>query len=296
MKIFVAGSTGVLGRALLPLLIQKGYIVRTIARSAEKVRALELAGAEAVLGDLLSQETAQQLPHLLRGCDAAIHIATAIPQDPTASHAWDINTRLRTQGTNSLLRASLAAGVHTYIQQSIVMAYPDGGETWLDEGTQFDASGKRAEKYGPVITMEDLVHAVSPEQLRWIILRAGYFVGPETGQEDVLSRLQTGRIIVPGDGSNFVPLVHVVDMAVAICQALQTAPTGSTFQIVDEPIRNGDYLDRLADLLGVSHPARDPNQPLPPSLRCSNEAARTVLNWTPRCGIWAIGRPEAWTA
>ncbi len=37
MKIFVAGATGVLGWALLPLLAQKGYSVRALARTAEKV-------------------------------------------------------------------------------------------------------------------------------------------------------------------------------------------------------------------------------------------------------------------
>ena len=48
MRIFIVGATGVLGRALLPLLLQKGCIVRTLARTPEKVRALELAGVEAV--------------------------------------------------------------------------------------------------------------------------------------------------------------------------------------------------------------------------------------------------------
>jgi len=58
MRVFVVGSTGVLGRALMPLLLQQGYTVRSIARTSEKVRALELAGIEASQGDLLSQETA----------------------------------------------------------------------------------------------------------------------------------------------------------------------------------------------------------------------------------------------
>jgi nucleoside-diphosphate-sugar epimerase len=81
MKIFVAGTTGVLGRALIPLLLQKGYIVRGLARSPEKARALELAGVEAVQGDLLDRETIRLLPEMMKGCQAAVHIATAIPRD-----------------------------------------------------------------------------------------------------------------------------------------------------------------------------------------------------------------------
>jgi len=44
MRVFIVGATGVLGRALLPFLLQKGYIVRALARTTEKVRSLELAG------------------------------------------------------------------------------------------------------------------------------------------------------------------------------------------------------------------------------------------------------------
>jgi uncharacterized protein YbjT (DUF2867 family) len=80
MRMFIVGATGVLGRALIPLLFQQGYRVRAIARSPEKVRALERAGIEAVQGDLLASETASQLPTLVTDCDAVIHIATAIPR------------------------------------------------------------------------------------------------------------------------------------------------------------------------------------------------------------------------
>jgi nucleoside-diphosphate-sugar epimerase len=286
MKIFIVGATGVLGRALLPLLIQQGSIVRTIARTQEKVHALELAGVEAVQGDLLAQETVRQLPDLMEGCDAVIHIATAIPRDRTAPGAWDINTRLRTEGTQALLQASLAAGVRRYIQQSIVMAYPDGGDQWLDETTPLNASPDRGPVNEAVIAMEDMVWDVAPEQLQWCILRGGNFVGPETMQDDLIKQLRAGQVTVPCDGRNFLSLVHVADMATAVMAALESAPAGSVFNIVDEPVRNGEYLDRLAAMLNVPPPPRDPSQPCPPSHRCSNQAARSILGWTPVHGIW----------
>jgi nucleoside-diphosphate-sugar epimerase len=286
MRIFVAGATGVLGRALMPLLLQKGYIVRALARTIGKMRALELAGIEAVQGDLLSPETAKQLAEIIQGCNAVVHIATAIPSDRNAPGAWDITARLRTEGTRLLLQASLATGVQRYIQQSIVMAYPDGGEHWLDEQTPLDASPERATICGPVIAMEDMIWDISPEQLRWGILRGGSFVGPETAQDEQIAQLRAGQLVVPCDGSNFFSPVHVTDMARAIVSALESAPPGSVFNIVDEPIRNGDYLDHLADLLGVPHPPRNPSRPCPPSHSCSNHAARTVLGWTPSLGIW----------
>jgi nucleoside-diphosphate-sugar epimerase len=287
MKIFVVGATGVLGRLLMPLFLQKGYIVRALARSNEKARALELAGVEAVQGDLLEAGTVKRLPETMKGCDSVVHIATAIPliSDSSRPGVWETTARLRTEGTQALLSSTLAVGAQRYIQQSIVLAYPDGGDRWLDESTPFDASPKRAAVNGPVSAMEEMVRAIAPEQLHWCILRGGSFVGPETMQDEQLAMVRVGQWIVPCDGSNYLSLINVADMAAAVA-ALESAPPASIFNIVDEPIRNGDYCDHLADLLEAPHPPRDLGKRCPRSLRCRNQAARTALGWTPIHSIW----------
>jgi nucleoside-diphosphate-sugar epimerase len=221
-----------------------------------------------------------------------IHAATAIPADFGAPGAWDANTRLRTDGTGLLLAASLAAGVAAYIQQSIVMAYPDSGDHWLDEATPQDTSPARSSVAGPVVTMEGLVRAADPAQLRWCILRGGAFVGPGTAQEQMLARLRAGREVVPGTGQSFLSPIHVADMTEAVLLALQRAPAGSIYNVCDEPLRQGEYLDRLAAVIGAPPPDRDPARPDPPSWRCSNYAARTELTWEPAHGIWP-GSPES---
>ncbi len=154
---------------------------------------------EPVPGDLLAPDAADRLPALVAGCDTVIHAATAIPANSGAPGAWETTTRLRTDGTRLLLDATLAAGVATYIQQSIVMAYPDSGDHWLDEATPLDTDPARADVAGPVITMEGLVQAISPEQVRWAILRGGAFVGPGTAQDKTLERMRAGTKIVPCD-------------------------------------------------------------------------------------------------
>jgi nucleoside-diphosphate-sugar epimerase len=173
-----------------------------------------------------------------------------------------------------------------YIQQSIVMAYPDGGDQWLDETTPLNASPEKGPVNEAVIAMEDMVWDIAPEQLQWCILRGGNFVGPETMQDDLIKQLRAGQVTVPCDGHNFLSLVHVADMATAVMAALESSPAGSVFNIVDEPVRNGEYLDRLAAMLNVPPPPRDPSRPCPPSQRCSNQAARRILGRTPVHGIW----------
>lgn len=291
MRVFIVGATGVLGRSLLPMLLEEGHVVRALVRSRSRSHPLD-SRVDVVEGDLLDPHHLNgRLPSLLIGYDAAIHIATAIPRDPTAPGAWEPLARLRTEGTHRLLDAALRAGISRYVQQSIVMAYVDGGDSPLDEATPLDTSPERAAICAPVIAMEAMVREISPRRLGWAILRGGLFVGSGTGQEEDVDRLRRGTQTVPCDGSSYVSLIHVGDMARAVVCALKRAPGGSVFNIVDEPIRLGPYLDRLATIAGAPMPLREGGA-CPPSFRCSNDAACSVLQWEPRTGIWPEASPN----
>ncbi len=138
MKIAVVGSTGILGCAFIPLLLEQGYAVRALARSTKKAQTLLPQGVEIVECDLLSPDVDEHMSSMLDGCETVVHIATAIPRDFTGPNAWDANTRLRTTVVKTLLKASLEVGVRRYVQQSITMAYPDYGEDWITEDALLD--------------------------------------------------------------------------------------------------------------------------------------------------------------
>jgi nucleoside-diphosphate-sugar epimerase len=284
LQIGLIGATGVYGQALVPLLLENGHRVKVLARSAAKARDVLPAGIELVEGDLLDAGT--DLTAFLRGCDATAHIATAIPRDMGAPGAWDLNTRLRVEGTPRLVDAALTAGVERYIQQSIVMAYPDGGDDWITEDVPLNEEPERASRSEPVRIMEAAVRAVPTDRLRWCILRGGAFLGKGTAQDGEIERLRAGTLVVPCDGHNFFSPIHVDDMASATAAAFERAPTGSIYNIVDTPLRQGEYFDRLADAIGAPRPPRDLGQPCPPSYRCSNQAAKAALGWTPTHSIF----------
>jgi len=284
VTILVVGATGVLGRALVPRLIAAKHNIRCLARSASTA---ELpATAELIDADLLEDDLIEHV----RGCAAVVHIATAIPTDASAPRAWNLTARLRTAGTKRLLDAALACNVPRYVQQSIVMAYRDGGDGWLDEQASLDDSPGRATVCRPVIEMEAMIRDVPPQALGWTILRGGSFVGIGTGEATLIGALQAGAVVVADGGSNYLSPVHVDDMASAIALTLELAPAGSTFNIVDHPIRYRDYVDGLADLIGVARPRRVATLPPPPSWRCTNKAAQTTLGWMPRNPIWPYAR------
>jgi 2-alkyl-3-oxoalkanoate reductase len=290
VKVAIAGATGVLGRALVPKLIDAGHQPRLLVRNV--VNAEQLFGGLAVEVrecDLLaSSSTEDRVAKLIDGCQGVVHAATAIPSDPSGPDAWTQNTVLRIRGTGRLERAALAAGTEVFLCQSIIMAYPDGGDEWLDETRHIDSSPERRDVCHAVGIMESMMWLLrkQPKPLRWSILKGGMFVGPGTSQERLVEQIRRGGLTIQGDGSQFVSFVHVEDVANAYVAALERAPAQSVFNICADPIRYLDYVEGLADRLGVAHPSRDYSQPRPPSHRASNRKAREVLAWEPKHSIW----------
>lgn len=305
MKVCLAGATGVLGRALVPKLLAAGHSVRLLVRDPRKAEELfngDAASPSFARGglfgmngtieieecDLLGLGMESKLISMMDGCEAVIHAATAIPYDRTVPGAWTANTHLRIRGTGRLQRAALAVGVTTFVQQSIIMAYRDGGDDWLDENTWIDQSPERRDICHPVAIMESMMRlfARQPKPMRWTILKGGLFVGPGTSQSELIDNIRAGQLTVPGDGSHFVSLVHVEDVADAYVAALDCAPAASIFNICAEPVRYGDYVDTLASRIRAPHPLRDLSQPRPVSHRASTKAAHEILGWQPKHAIY----------
>jgi nucleoside-diphosphate-sugar epimerase len=231
---------------------------------------------ESLDADLLADD----LRELVRGCDAVVHLSSRFPEQEDHEDR-QLAGRILTAGTRRLLDAAIACRVPRYVHQSCVTVYRDGGDRWLDEDAALDESVCR-----PIVETEAMIREVEPAAIAWTVLRAGSFVGTGTSQDALVDRLRAGAVVVAGDGSNYVSPLNVRDLATAVAAAVERAPARSTFNVVDEPLRYGDYVDALADLIGVTRPRRDTLRPLPSSRRCANTAALTVLRWMPRHSIW----------
>jgi nucleoside-diphosphate-sugar epimerase len=56
MKVFIAGSTGVVGKILVAQLVDSGYEVFALARSDQKSKEVEAVGAKAVVVNVLDKD------------------------------------------------------------------------------------------------------------------------------------------------------------------------------------------------------------------------------------------------
>jgi nucleoside-diphosphate-sugar epimerase len=270
VRVFVTGATGALGRELVLQLVEDRHAVRVIAPHPSG--AIAPFSVESVEADLLADD----LRELVHGFDAVVDLAT--PAGPAA--------------TRRLLIAAVTCRVSRYVHQSFASVYRDGGERWLDEDAPLETA-RRSAACRPMIETEAMIRLIHPQTLAWTILRGGSFVGAGTPQDALIDRLQDSSAVVAGDGSNYLSPLNVSDMASAVAAALRHAPPGSTFNIVDEPLRYSDYVDALADLIGVGRPPRSATAPRRRSRRCTNTAARAVLGWAPRHSIWPARRPAS---
>lgn len=179
------------------------------------------------------------------------------------------------------MEACRRAGVARVLQQSIALVGA-AGDTLADETSVFEPAGDdvTARAIRATIAMEDAVRASG---LDWAILRGGLFYGPGTGfDDDWFARAAAGKLRLPGDGADFVSLIHIADMAAATVAALDAWPSRQTLIIADDmPARWRDVFGYIASLAGAEPPKPGGRIGFP-SFRMSNQRAREMLRWAPR--------------
>jgi nucleoside-diphosphate-sugar epimerase len=280
MRFAILGATGVLGRPVVARLLERGHKVVAVVRDPAKLATHPLL--HAVPGDILDPAT---LGAPLAECDAVLHLATVIPRTGAGSD-WSANDRVRGAGTRNLLAAARSHGRPRYIQQSVAMLLVGPRDVIADE----DAPLRPSARLESARDMEDAVRA---SDLPWLILRGGAFYGRGSDRMEYLNRrARDGQLAVPGDGGDYISLVHVEDMADAVVRAAESDLAARVFNIVDDyPVTYRELYEFVASVNAAPPPTSD-GPPLLPSFRVSNERARRVLEWRPRFPDYRAG----WTA
>ena len=280
MKILVVGATGVLGRNVIPRLLDRGHQVRAVVRRDDYAQCLREMGVESVIGDILD---AKSLEGVARGSHVALHLATSVPKN--GNQDWSMSDRIWQEGTRNLLDVLLKHGIKHYIQQSTTLIYGEQGGEIVDETAQLQPTLLSQS----ALEMENMVRSSG---LEWIILRGGLFYGPGTGREEGWwESAQQGRLQIPGEGSDLMSLIHVVDMARAVVAAIENAPspTGKIYNIVDdEPVKVWDLFRYVAAQAGAPAPQAGGPKYLP-SLGVRNVRAQIELAWRPVYPNYRIG-------
>lgn len=217
-KVFLAGATGAVGVALIPMLIEAGYTVHGSTRRADRVGALEAMGVQPVVLDVF--DAAALRDALVRIAPwGVIHQLTDLPKDldpARMAEAAVLNARVRTEGTRNLVAAAQAAGAKRLVAQSIAWAYAPGPKPFTEaQPLDIEAEGARRISVGGVAALEQSV--MGAQGMTATVLRYGQLYGPSTS---------TGTPKGPS------PL-HVEAAARAALLALQRS-TGGIFNIAED--------------------------------------------------------------
>jgi 2-alkyl-3-oxoalkanoate reductase len=257
MRILVAGAVG---RQLIPELVRRGHDVIGTTRTQAKLRAIEQAGAAAIILDALDSAAVLEVVSAIRP-EVVVHQATALAGalDPRRfKQAFIPTNRLRDQGTRNLVDAARHSGARVVAQSYAGWPYAREGGPVKTEEDPLDPRPPAAFR-GVLDALRSLEATVL--DANGIVLRYGGFYGPGTSiafDGEHAELLRRRRFPLIGAGTGVWSFVHVGDVATATALAIERGRPGIFNIVDDDPAPVAEWLPYAARLLGAQPPWRLP--------------------------------------
>jgi nucleoside-diphosphate-sugar epimerase len=305
MRVFVAGGSGVIGRALIPRLVAAGHDVAVTTRSQSKVASLASLGAVPFVLDALDEESLTAAVRSFRP-NALMNQMTSLPPhyNPRRLRSWYAATsRLHVVGTRNLLRAAAEIGSRRFVYQSIAFMYAMSGPGVVDESAPLAVDAP--EPFGALVraTLEGEQLAVGSPGITGVVLRYGQLYGPGTYlAHDGDFHKQAMRRMLPilGSGGGMFSFLHVEDAATSAVAAVERG--SGVYNITDDqPAAAREWIQAFCREAGAPAPVRLPAWigrtlagSFPTALAtqgrgASNAKAKLELGWSLSHPTWRAG-------
>jgi uncharacterized protein YbjT (DUF2867 family) len=230
MRVLVTGGTGVIGKASVDALLERGHTVRLLSRHAEQAVAIWEEGVEPFAGNVTN---AEDVRGAAEGCDVVLHIVGIVDETPNRTFE-----QVNVEGTRAMVREAERAGVGRFVFISSLGA--DVGES------EYHRSKREAEA---------IVQAFSRE---WVILRPGNVYGPGDRVISLLLKMVRTLPAVPvitGGDRAFQP-IFTEDLAQTIRGALERDDVaGRVLEVAgDEQVCADNVVEMLQEVTGTHAP------------------------------------------
>jgi len=264
VKVFVAGSTGAIGRSLLPLLIEKRHDVVALVRTPARAKDVEALGARAAVADALDPDGLRAA--IRRAApEAVIHELTSL-KGVTNFRRFDqtfaLTNRFRTRTLDTMLAAARSIGVRRFIAQSYCgWPYAREGSPVKTEDDPLDPTPPASfrESLAAIRYLEDTIRQA--RDIQAFALRYGNLYGPGTdisAEGTVADLVSRRKLPLFGSGAGVWSFIHVRDAASATVAAMSRGSPGIYNVVDDEPVPVNVWLPALANALGARPPRRLP--------------------------------------
>jgi nucleoside-diphosphate-sugar epimerase len=286
VRVFLAGGSGAIGMPLVRQLTAAGHQVTALTRTSANAAKLRALGATPAVADALDAESLRRVVVEAQPTHV-IHELTAIPKGGVRS-ARDLapTNRLRIEGTRNLIEASVAARARRVVVGSFAMLR-GAPSPEAPAGVRSAAEAVRSMEH-------QTLEASRAGRIEGVVLRYGLFYGPDAGSTTQMIAMAKRRLLptIRGD-RGLLSNIHVDDAAGATVAALERAPAGSIYDIVDDrPVSFSEIVEQLAAAADAPRPfavpAWLPRLVMPYMARLlalrlplSNEKARAELGWRP---------------
>ncbi len=247
--VLVVGSTGLVGDVATRALASRGHIVRALVRRPEAAKQFQGQPLTTVVGDLSG------------GGDwkAAMEGVTAVVDATQVRFPGRLTLGRARRGAEerrrmvafllSKVRAQ-STSLRCYVALSGLEDYMSTGGAWFDESTP-PAPAPAGYSHLSVHPRALLAEARREWGLPLVTLRMGLIYGPTGWFPGFADRIRRGRGVLVGPGTNYSSLVSARDVGEGIRAAVERAPPGEEFIIVDdEPLTQSAWQAILAGALG----------------------------------------------
>lgn len=245
-KILVTGDAGYIGGVLIPMLVEKSYLVRGYDTGYYTDWSLY---PESLDYPRINRDIRDSLPEDFEGVDAVIHMA-GLSNDPLGDLAPGLTEEINYQATIRLAELARAAGVQRFVYASSQSMYGVSDTvSELDE----DVSEKN-----PITAYartkweaEEQLKKLMTDDFAVVCFRPSTVFGasPRLRCDIVFNNLvacayTTGRIEIKSDGTPWRPVVHVRDVCSAFIAGLEAPLSIVSGRSYNVGIPNGNFTVR----------------------------------------------------
>lgn len=251
MNALVTGAGGFLGQYIVEQLVARGDRVRALARG--DYPELSQLGAEVVRADVRDR---QAVIEACRGVDTVFHVASVAG----IWGPWDYYYGINTLGTENVVAACLAEGVHRLVYTSSPSVTFDGtDQCGIDETASYPSRWLCHYPHTKALAEQQVLAANGQGDLLTCSLRPHLIWGPRDRHlvPRLIERARQGKLRRVGAGTNLIDMVYVENAATAHLQAADAlkphSPVAGRAYFISQgqPVNCWHWIDELLALAGL---------------------------------------------
>lgn len=248
-QVFVTGGSGFVGQNLIPMLLEQGYQVKALARSAQAIQKVEAFGATAVKGDL---SNARALTAGVKDCSTVFHLAASVDFFASEKEL----KKLHVDATELLLSVAQNARVQKFVYLSAASVIMNGKP--IVNADESFVSNNIVDGYSRTkLQAENLVLLANTKTFQTIAVRPPMIWGkgdPNT-LVGVIDAIKKGRMQFIDGGKHRLVTCHVLNVCHALILANTTEQSGKAYFITDgeTPVFK-DFIKKYVGTQGVTVP------------------------------------------